>query len=298
MLKRILVPLDGSGLAERALTYATALARATSAEILLVRVANSHTLPGVDPRERQQGAIGEAEEYLDRELARLIAQGFTSEAVVRFGNAAECISESARTRQVDMIVMTTHGRTGPGRWILGSVTEAVVAASPVPVLVQRAWQPLFGDPLLDEHPSIVVPLDGSAFAESVIDPAAALATDLRGQLVLLTVQDDPGAIRSGDEYLAGVRSQTSTKYPELTVSCEVRNGDPARAIEQVVAQLEVGLVFMATHGRTGPQRTVLGSVAGQLLQECDVPVVLLRPLRTEEADRGDVSSRYRAIDIR
>src|SRR6266508_1456218 len=65
MLKRILVPLDGSGIAERALTYATAIAEATAAEILLLRVASSHTLPGVDPRERQLGAIDEAQEYLD-----------------------------------------------------------------------------------------------------------------------------------------------------------------------------------------------------------------------------------------
>jgi nucleotide-binding universal stress UspA family protein len=64
MLKRVLVPLDGSGLAERALTYATALAENTSAEILVLRVAHSHTLPGVDPHERQQGAIDEAQTYL------------------------------------------------------------------------------------------------------------------------------------------------------------------------------------------------------------------------------------------
>jgi nucleotide-binding universal stress UspA family protein len=177
--------------------------------------------------------------------------------------------------------MTTHGRTGPGRWIFGSVTEAVVAASPVPVLVLRAWQPLFGDPLLDENPKILVPLDGSAFAESAVDPAASFASDLRGQLVLLTVQDDPGAIREADDYLARVRTRVTAICPELAVSCEVRNGDPARAIEEAAAVLEAGLVFMATHGRTGPGRAVLGSVAGRVLQQSDVPVILRRPLPTE-----------------
>src|SRR3954447_18117940 len=116
MLKRILVPLDGSGLAERALTYATAIAETTAAEILLLRVASSHTLPGVDPRERQSGAIDDAQAYLDREVERVTARGFTCQTVVRFGNAAQSIVESARTLQADLIVMTTHGRTGPGHW--------------------------------------------------------------------------------------------------------------------------------------------------------------------------------------
>jgi len=281
MLKRILVPLDGSGLAEQALTYATAIAQATSAEITLLRVTTAHTMPGVDSRERMQGAIDEAQQYIDKEAARVSALGFACHGVVRVGHAAECITESARTRQVDLIVMTTHARTGPGRWILGSVAESVVAASPVPVLVQRAWQPLFGDPVLKERRRIVVPLDGSAFAETVLEPAATLARDLQAELFLLTVEDDPFSIRSADDYLAGVQCRMADDYPDVRVRPEVRNGDVAGAIEAAVAQLESSLVLMATHGRTGPRRAVLGSVAGKLLQDSEVPVVLFRPAPAE-----------------
>src|ERR1051326_6717023 len=92
-LKRILVPLDGSALAERALAYATAVARLTGAELLLLRVTNAHTLPGVDPRERQLGAIEDAQQYIDSQVARVAALGIACQGVVRFGKTAECRSE-------------------------------------------------------------------------------------------------------------------------------------------------------------------------------------------------------------
>jgi nucleotide-binding universal stress UspA family protein len=147
----------------------------------------------------------------------------------------------------------------------------------VPVLVQRAWQPLFGDPLLDEHPRILVPLDGSSFAESAVAAAATLATDVHGELILLTVQDDPSEIHAADEYLTSLQSLIAAIHPGLPTRREIRNGNAAHGIEQAVAQLEAALVFMATHGRTGARRAMLGSVAGHVIQESDVPVVLQRP---------------------
>src|SRR5712692_5507916 len=125
MLNKILVPLDGSGLAERALTYATALATASGAELVLLRAATAHTLPGVDPRERQAGAIQEAESYLEQVANSIRERGFVCETVVPHGHPKECIVDQTRTRHADLIVMTTHGRTGPGRWIFGSVAESV-----------------------------------------------------------------------------------------------------------------------------------------------------------------------------
>lgn len=291
MLKRILVPLDGSSLAEGALTYASALAEKTAAEILLLRATHSHTLHGVDPRERQQGAIDEAQEYLDAIMGRLSTRRLSCASVVRSGSPAECIIESARTRRADLIVMASHGRTGPGRWIFGSVSEAVVAGSQVPVLVQRSWQPLFGQTLLDDNPKIIVPLDRSAFAESAVWTAAALAIDLSGKLALLSVQDRPPEIHATDEYLASVQAHIATVYPYLPTTREIRNRNVAQGIEEAVAQLQAALVVMATHGRTGPQRAVLGSVAGRLLQESDVPVVLVRPSWAEVEETTTVATR-------
>ncbi len=142
MLNKILVPLDGSGLAERAFTYATALATASGAELVLLRAATAHTLPGVDPRERQAGAIQEAESYLEQAANRVREWGFICETVVPHGHPKECIVDQARTRHADLIVMTTHARTGPGRWIFGSVAESVVASSPVTLPTKARFAPL------------------------------------------------------------------------------------------------------------------------------------------------------------
>jgi nucleotide-binding universal stress UspA family protein len=281
MLKKILVPLDGSELAERALKYAAALAEPTRAQLLLMRAVFSHTLAGVDPRERQLGAIQDAEAYLEQVATKLRERGLACETVVRYGHAAECVAESARTRQADLIVMATHGRTGPGRWVFGSVAEAVVAASPVPVLVQRAWQPLLGEPALDNAPKMIVPLDGSAFAESALEPAASLAEELGGRLILVRVEDHPTAIHAMLEYLPRVLARVAEQHPELPIETDVRVGEAAYGIEEAVAQYDAALVVMATHGRGGAMRTLLGSVAGKFMQLGDVPVVLIRPAPTE-----------------
>ena len=127
ILNKILVPLDGSPLAERALTYATALAGTSGATLLLVRAAFSHTLAGVDPRERHLGAVQEAEAYLQEIAAKLRDGALRCETVARYGHAAECITESACTRHADLIVMATHGRTGPGRRWLGLRCRAPAA---------------------------------------------------------------------------------------------------------------------------------------------------------------------------
>ena len=84
------------------------------------------------------------------------------------------------------------------------MAEAVVAANPVPVLVQCAWQPPLGEPLLDNAPKMIVPLDGSAFAESALEPAARLAEELGGRLILVRVEDNPTAIHAMLEYLPRV----------------------------------------------------------------------------------------------
>ncbi|HLZ28122.1 MAG TPA: universal stress protein [Chloroflexota bacterium] len=292
MLNKILVPLDGSELAERALTYATALAVRTEAQLLLVRAVTSHTLAGVDPRERQLGAIHAAESYLEQVARKLRERGLACETVVRYGHAAECVAESARTRQADLIVMATHGRTGPGRWVLGSVAETVVASSSVPVLVQRAGQPLLDDPLLENQPKLIVPLDGSAFAESALEPAARLAEELGGRLILVRVEDHPTAIHAMLEYLPRALDRVAEHHPDLPIKTDVRLGEAAYGIEEAVAKYDATLVVMATHGRGGVMRALLGSVAGKFMQLGDVPVVLIRPApkAADQAPTPEVSA--------
>jgi nucleotide-binding universal stress UspA family protein len=138
-LDTILVPLDGSALAEAALPKALELAEVSGARVLLLRAAQAPTLPGVDPTEAQVRMVSEAEAYLARIEERLTQHGQVKvETSVWYGPAAYAIVEAARVHRVDEIVMTTHGRSGLGRLLLGSVAESVLRSTTTPILLLRA----------------------------------------------------------------------------------------------------------------------------------------------------------------
>ena len=138
-LDKILVPLDGSALAESAIPKAVELARVGLSSLLLMRAAEAHTLPGADPTEAQVEVVREAEEYLKAVAERLTKDGVRNvETSVWYGPAAAAIVDAARLRKVDLIVMSTHGRSGLGRLILGSVAESVLRGTTTPILLLRA----------------------------------------------------------------------------------------------------------------------------------------------------------------
>lgn len=137
-VKTILVPLDGSFLGELALTPAVDLARDKGAKLVLLRAAEAHTTVA-DPTEAQVAVVREAEEYLAGVRTRVVDGGLAEvETSVWYGPPAEAIVEAARYRSADLIVMSSHGRSGLGRLVLGSVAESVLRATPTPILLIRA----------------------------------------------------------------------------------------------------------------------------------------------------------------
>lgn len=133
--KNVLVPLDGSILAEHALATAFDLAR-DGATLMLMRSAEASVIPGADPSEMQVAVVREAEQYLADMAARLERAGIANvETSVWYGPAAGTIAEAAERRQADLIVMSTHGRSGLGRLVLGSVTESVLRSTKTPMLL-------------------------------------------------------------------------------------------------------------------------------------------------------------------
>ncbi|MBI4491867.1 MAG: universal stress protein, partial [Chloroflexi bacterium] len=285
--KIVLVPLDGSPLAERALPAAQAIAAASGAQLVLVRVALE-----------TQAAVDEAEAYLDSVAGLLAERGIAAERVVPFGDAGGAIVAEARLQRANLVVMATHGHAGPGRSSHGSVVEAVLAQSQVPVLLVPTNRPELPDPESNiQNPKskiVLVPLDGSAFAEEALPVAEALVEALRGKLVLLRVVPSLGALASrpharGDacaprdglhaealDYLRHVADRRS--LPPETVRVEARVGEPAEAIAAAGRDHCASLIAMSTHGRTGLGRLPVGSVAGAVLQQGELPLLLVRPL--------------------
>ncbi len=138
MFKKILVPLDGSKLAEGILPRVEWLAKIHGAEVTLLRVAVAHTFPGMDPVQHQAAVVHEAEEYLAKVEENLRDVGVKTQAVVRYGQDAQEIVEHARNRDFDLIAMSTHGRTGFTQFVLGSVASKVIHTATVPILLCRA----------------------------------------------------------------------------------------------------------------------------------------------------------------
>ena len=138
MFRRILVPLDGSALAEAVLPRVTELAKSIGAEVLLLRVAIAHVFPGVDPTEEEVRVVRGAEEYVEAMAGKLAEKGIPVRAAVRYGKPAAEIIEHIAANEVDLVAMSTHGRSGLSRLVMGSVAEEVVRNAEVPVLLWRA----------------------------------------------------------------------------------------------------------------------------------------------------------------
>jgi nucleotide-binding universal stress UspA family protein len=296
MYTNILVPLDGSAVAEAALPYARALADRTDSKLTLIRAAG-HTSFFGDSGKDQQRLVARAEEYLEQLGAELARAGFTVETGVPFGgHPAEWIIEESELRRADLIVMASHDRVGVDRWLHGSVAEAVVHAAKAPVmLVKASAASSMADRFASQTPTIAVPLDQSEAAECALPLAIQTATDLRARIVLVSVVPlqtsravgSPEAlVRYTDADYAQMEADARDYLGTIVKRIEVsgiqakpvtRLGDAALEIASIAQQVSAAAVVMATHGRVGVVRSMLGSVAGAVVHCGTTPVVLIRP---------------------
>jgi nucleotide-binding universal stress UspA family protein len=289
--------MDGSALSERALTPALALAGHSGGQVLLMRTPvvevamvptveffGNYNLRGLD--QAVEKARQEAREYLDG-LRRARQQPHLSiHSEVVDGDPAEAILQVAAARRADLIVMSTHGYSGVTRWIMGSVTERVLSHAPCPVLVIRSDTPL---------KKMLIPLDGSELSERALAPALSVAAALGAAVTLLRVVrevpthhveelDDVErglGLRVQDELADGARQYLAelvkTRLPQ-PVETAVRSGPAPSTILNFVETQGVDVVAMATHGRTGAQRWVYGSVTEKVLRNShDFAMLVVRP---------------------
>jgi nucleotide-binding universal stress UspA family protein len=300
MVRTVLVPLDGSELAGRALPFAVRLARAGEGRLVLLRAAHARTLPGTDAAPGQVAAVEHAEDELGAVAEQIRAYGITTEPHVYYDDPAVAIVDGARRQRADLIVMSTHGRGGLGRWLYGSVADRVIRQSEVPVLLVPAvaTRPWPRDSLL----RILLPLDGSELAEAAIGPAETLAGVIGARLTVLRVVvppppslygegyafipfDQEAELTEARKYLDEVadRLRTSGRLRDDGRMFEVRTavGEPVAEIAEAARQ-GADVIAMATHGEGGLARLLMGSVATGVLQRAGVPLLLVRPTTVHE----------------
>jgi nucleotide-binding universal stress UspA family protein len=293
MARTIVVPLDGSLFARGALPFAAALARAAGARLLLVRAVDGVSAPDED--ESVEGELtADARAEIGPLAEGLRDEGHELDVLVVRGAAAATILDVARSVDAWLIAMATHGRSGLGRWVYGSVADAVLRCATVPVLlVPAACQADWGR---DAKMRVLVPLDGSSFAEAALGPADEVARLLNGDLALLQVVEPPppsyeppfGAPRDPSMFFSPERESAdarayldgvAARWPAggRVGACDVRIGDPGTEIVAGARARGAALIAMATHGRGGLPRAVLGSVATGTVQRAVTPVLLVRP---------------------
>jgi nucleotide-binding universal stress UspA family protein len=300
MSRKILIPLDGSETAEPVLPYARALARSLSCPVELLAVVDftelarsASSADGLFIDRLLEGEAQRSGHYLDG-IARSFA-GVSVRCAVEKGRAAEIIVDKAAADKDTLIMMATHGRSGLNRFVLGSVTERVLRTALNPLIVVRAKE---GAATSGEaaFQSLMVPLDGSELAESVLPAVVEIAKLLDLEITLLRAFAIPyGAYSTGDGFYDPVnleaflasRRLESVEYIDQKSAALKRQGiarvsslvKEGLAADEIIAfgKTHPGcLIAMGTHGYSGIKRWVLGSVTETVVRHADAPVLVLR----------------------
>ena len=311
MYARVLVPLDGSEISRQALPYAEMVAKSTGASVTLATVispfpgelmresvgevsgSNAPSTPRpehwLEVRER---IVSDAESALESVAAEMRARGIQVDTVVKQGDPADVLVEEADKLDGTIISMCTHGRSGVGRWVLGSVTDKIVRAEQHAILITRAHESEL-PPTINR---VVLPLDGSKLSEMALPHAVEMAKALgTGVTVLRAVSPSPYGeayaeytpLPANDQLNAEMeveaRGYVGAKVDEVKaagvedVNGEVAIGSPGTVVLDKAGESGDVLVAMATHGRSGVARWLLGSVTDRVVRHSSGPVLVIRP---------------------
>lgn len=317
MYSRVIVPLDGSELSERSLPYARLIAGALSLPIELVEAFDilspaMHTAGAVFATERMlEEAQAQSSHYLGRVRADLLGMGFAATATTLPGPPAQAIVDWVGDDLDALVVMSTHGRGGIARWALGSVADKVLHLIPNPVLLVRGDAGKAAAAI--EPKTVMAPLDGSTLSELSLEHAATMAAALRSRIVLLRINPDAELYRQylspaargadadaeAESDWASIEELTRADADDARMSLEraaqrlanecgfsgnvalrlVESRNVAEAITDAAAS-EQAMLVMTTHGRSGLNRLVLGSVTDRVVRHSDVPALVVRRAET------------------
>ena len=299
MYRVIMVPVDGSAFSREAVFQGLRLAHKSGGQLRLVRVASVAAIPGgPDTLALESAAWTIERDDLRAQLYRLAAECKSNSqvdvsATVEEGPIADALRGHALRHGVDLIVMATHARRGMARAFLGSVADKLIRETGIPVLIVRP--PSLATELIDGscYKRIIVPLDGSALAESSLDSAIAFARMEHAQVTLLRIvapdkespAGKPGAtgasrrpagVDDAERYLANMR--ISLAEPDLRIhSAVVVAEDVPRAIVGFAQATDEDLIAIATHGRGGITRAIIGSVADRVMSEGLLSMLVIHP---------------------
>ncbi|MEW6568739.1 MAG: universal stress protein [Chloroflexota bacterium] len=306
MFNHLLVPLDGSALAECVLPHAVALSRALDARVTLLRVCERSGLAGrgnaVAPL-AWRVLVTEAGAYLDRVAGQLRQVGLHAETVLLEGQAAETVIEFARGHQVDLIMLSSHGQSGLSGWNISSVVQKIIMRACIPVMIARAYRPVSVELTGLRYSTILVPLDGSQRAECVLPLATALARASEAKVLLAHVACRPDVprhtplapedLRLTERLVERSRSVATRYFEELRARLPMEvefhlltSHSIPIALHDLVERESVDLVVLSAHGSSGGMKWPYGSVAVAFIAYCTSPLLIVQDLSPEELERS------------
>jgi nucleotide-binding universal stress UspA family protein len=280
MFERILLPLDGSKIAEQVFPFVVELANAFSSEVICAGIC--------EPEESEQANACQLYQNNQADLLKSkIGTGATIKSIVLSGHAAEEILNYAKKNNVTLVVMTSHGRSGIKPWSLGSTVDKVLHKVDAPLLIIRSAEKSVESGKTGLFSKILAPLDGSEAGESALPYAIELSKKLKSEVVLLQVLatgkhvhtigginyvnfrdlDMSASKTRAKDYLGKI----SHKLEEAKSSSksEIKTGDPAEEIVKCAKETK------ASHGHTGIERWAYGSVTYKVLQTTDKSILLV-----------------------
>jgi nucleotide-binding universal stress UspA family protein len=306
MYRSILVPLDGSSFSEHALPVAYTIARASGATVHLAQVhvpsvkqylASAPSIDaGLDAENRKRERA-----YLEAIPARMGAEAdLKLVPVVLDGPVAQALAAYVSTNEIDLVIMTTHGRGGFTRLWVGSVAYTLAHHITVPLLLIR---PAETAPDLAERRTLhhfLVPLDGSPLAEQVLEPTLELGKLMQADCTLLHVVEplqligySPTATainleanvtdslrRDAEQYLGTVAQRLQADSVPVHTKVVI-DGQPAAGIVRAAGESGGDMIAMATHGRGGLAGMLIGSVTDKVVRSAEMPVLVYRPKEHE-----------------
>ncbi|GHO84438.1 universal stress protein [Dictyobacter formicarum] len=333
---KILVPLDGSPLAEEAIALAAQIAHGSKAELLLLRVVPPSScvpLYPVTPMDltepMEETAFTNARTYMEEVIPRAHIDTLKVQTDVLLGGAANTIVDYALQQGVGLIVMRSHGETGLTRWIMGSTAQQLVRNSPVPVLVMNRPQ---NQPLRFQHtPRVLIALDGSPLAEEAIAPAALLSSALahpgNGAIHLTRVvqhlkphgrQTKEQIVHinkeyraEAEDYLKRIKQRIDAGFLmplKLAITTSVVTYTDIEDITRRIIEesLCIGdapgftgcdIIAMSTHGRHGFQHLLLGSFTEEVFDAAQRPLLVVHASRTKEIRQAEDTAQRQTSDV-
>lgn len=299
MIKGILVPLDGSQLAESVLPYVERIAVATGAETTLLNAIYMTGGWGEYPLNIDLGKETTlVQSYLDSQRKELEARGLKVKTEIAYEPPAQAILNCAADKDVDLIAMSTHGRSGITRWVLGSVADKVLHSTHRPLLLVRAKEAAQQEGQAIAINKILVPLDGSELSLAVLPFVEDLAKALGSSLALFHAVAPVGIYtgvemaptRAGDllnqfvaqahDFLTQVAKEIEQRGLQTDRSVSI--GFAADEIVRAAADVQADLIALSTHGRSGLGRWVMGSVADAVVRRTTLPCLVVRPHQAEK----------------